>query len=132
MLRNFHLHSKTVFCQFCPNALNKTCHCERGVSLSQPNPSSVRGTPDLFHKHVSQIRALRLHLDCFDKWEHTTTLLPFSFDESFLLAAASELFVHAFVLPQWRGLFIPGCTVDGGLLEQEGKRLSLEAKTPWG
>lgn len=70
---------------------------EKAVLLS-PVPAALRGTPDMFYKHMSQIIALRLHLDCFDKWEHTKMLLQFSLDELLLLASASELFVHAFML----------------------------------
>jgi len=60
----------------------------------------------MFYKHMSQIIALNLHLDCFHKWEHTKMLLQFALDESFLFASASELFVHAFVL-SWRRLLSP-------------------------
>ena len=64
-------------------------------------------------------------------------LLQFSLDESGVFVNFSiRLLVHAFISG---GCFsIPWCTVDVELLEQEGKRLSLEAEkkvklhTPWG
>lgn len=101
---------------------------------SFPIPATLRGTPDMFHKHMSQILVLRLHLDCFDKWEHTRMLLPFSLDELFLFAVASEL---SMLLCSRSGscFSVPWCT---GLLEQEGNKMSLEAEknirlhTPWG
>lgn len=59
-------------------------------------------------------------------------LLQYSLDESFLLASASELFVHAFMLSWWRLLFpflVALLVLDcWGLLEQEGKRLSIDAE----
>lgn len=91
---------------------------------SFPIPATLRGTPDMFHKHMSQILVLRLHLDCFDKWEHTRMLLPFSLDELFLFAVASEL---SMLLCSRSGscFSVPWCT---GLLEQEGNKMSLEAE----
>lgn len=75
------------------------------TAVVSPVPAMSRGTPDMFYQHLSQIIVLRLHLDCFDKWEHTKMLLQFSLEELFLVASASELFVDAFMLSQRQLLF---------------------------
>lgn len=105
--RNFHFQNKTIFCHgLAITVCTRPVIVKETAVLLSPIPATSRGTPDRFYKHMSQIIALRLHLDCFDKWEHTKMLLQFSLDESFLLASASELFVRAFVL-SWRRLLFP-------------------------
>lgn len=82
---------------------------------------------------MSQIIMLGLHLDCFDKWEHTK-MLQFSHDESLLWASASELFVHAILAA------IAFLSLDALLVLDcwEGKMLTLDVvknvklHTPWG
>lgn len=119
---HFHFQSRLNFCHsFAIVVRTRRVTVKEMAVLFSPLPAMSKGT---FYKLLSQITVLRLHLDYLEKWERTK-MLQFLLDESYLLTWASELFVHAFVL-SWCWLLFHSCCC--WMIEQEGKRLSLEAK----
>lgn len=119
---HFHFQSRLNFCHsFAIVVRTRRVTVKEMAVLFSPLPAMSKGT---FYKLLSQITVLRLHLDYLEKWERTK-ILQFLLDELYLLTWASELFVHAFVL-SWCWLLFHSCCC--WMTEQEGKRLSLEAK----
>lgn len=127
--RNFLFQSKTIFYHgFAIMVCTRPVIVEEKAVLLSPVPAALRGTPDMFYKHMSQIIALRLHLDCFDVGAHQNVVAVFTWWVAFVSFSIRTVRSCFYAILAMIAFSIPWCTVHVGLLEQEGKRLSLEAE----